>query len=111
MFILKNSDGTILRSRDCVDAVSLLNDFACDGGDIRAVTVVEMTEAEYAAMTTPSASEILRAEIVAELAAIDTASLRPLRAVAAGTATQFDTDKLAQFETKAAALRAELAAL
>ncbi|MEZ7197036.1 hypothetical protein [Pseudodesulfovibrio karagichevae] len=50
-------------------------------------------------------------DVKAELAALDMAAVRPLRAVAAGTATTDDTDKLAALESQAATLRAELAAL
>lgn len=59
----------------------------------------------------PSAAEIRAGEIRARLAAIDADSVRPLRAVVAGTASAFDTDKLAALDVEAAALRAELAGL
>jgi hypothetical protein len=52
-----------------------------------------------------------KAEILARLAAIDTDSIRPLRSLAEGAATDYDTDKLADLEAEAAGLRAELAAL
>jgi hypothetical protein len=52
-----------------------------------------------------------RAEIISRLSAIDTDSVRPLRAIADGTATDFDRQKLAALETEAATLRAELATL
>jgi len=48
--------------------------------------------------------------IIAQLAALDAATVRPLRAIAAGTATQSDRDKLASLDTEAAALRAKLIA-
>jgi hypothetical protein len=50
-------------------------------------------------------------DIKADLAALDLAAVRSLRAVAAGTATQDDTDMLARIESDAIVLRAELAAL
>jgi len=50
-------------------------------------------------------------EITQRLLEIDTESLRPLRAVAAGTAVVFDTDKLAELDAEASNLRAELAGL
>jgi hypothetical protein len=50
-----------------------------------------------------------RAEIIARLAEIDIASIRPLRAIADGTATDFDREKLAALEAEAEALRGELA--
>jgi len=52
-----------------------------------------------------------RAEILVRLAEIDEASVRPLRAQAAGTATAEDADRLAALEAQAAALREELASL
>jgi hypothetical protein len=51
------------------------------------------------------------AEIAARLAKIDLASVRPLRAIAQGAATDFDGEKLAALEAEAAALRAERAVL
>jgi hypothetical protein len=52
-----------------------------------------------------------RAEILARLAKIDLASIRPLRAVAEDSAAQFDREKLASLDSEAADLRAELAGL
>jgi hypothetical protein len=52
-----------------------------------------------------------RAEIISRLSAIDTESVRPLRAIADGTATDFDRQKLAAAEAEAAELRAELASI
>lgn len=51
------------------------------------------------------------AEIKRELKAIDTQRIRPLAAIATGTATDYDRSKLAELETRAAALRTELASL
>lgn len=56
-------------------------------------------------------AERRKAEIMARLAEIDTASVRPLRAIAQGEAMQEDSDKLAVLDAEAAALRLELAAL
>ena len=42
---------------------------------------------------------------------IDAASVRPLRAIANGDATQDDREKLAALDAEAASLRAELAGL
>lgn len=50
-------------------------------------------------------------EIKQRLAEIDTESIRPLRATVDGSATEFDTQKLATLETEAQNLRAELNAL
>lgn len=52
-----------------------------------------------------------RAEILARLAQIDAASVRPLRAIVQGEAVQEDRDKLAVLDAEAEELRAELAAL
>lgn len=52
-----------------------------------------------------------RARIMARLAEIDAASVRPLRALVRGEAVQADTDKLATLDAEAEELRAELAAL
>ena len=49
-----------------------------------------------------------RADTLSKLANIDTKSARPLRAIAAGTATQADYDTLAALEQGAAGLRAQL---
>lgn len=50
-------------------------------------------------------------EIKQRLAEIDTESIRPLRATVDGSATEFDTLKLAALEQEATALRTELASL
>jgi hypothetical protein len=52
-----------------------------------------------------------KAEILARLAEIDAASIRPLRAIAQGEAVQADHDKLAALDAEAAELRVELAGL
>lgn len=62
----------------------------------------------------PSQAErdaIRRAEILARLAQIDAASVRPLRAIVHGEAVQEDRDKLAVLDAEAETLRAELATL
>lgn len=51
------------------------------------------------------------AEIDAELAELDLKALRPLRAIAAGTDTPTDRARLAEQETRAAALRVRRAEL
>lgn len=51
------------------------------------------------------------AEIDSELAAIDAECIRPLRAIAAGVATEFDHDKLMKLDDRADDLRAERAQL
>ncbi|MGE4469336.1 MAG: hypothetical protein AB7D47_04300 [Desulfovibrio sp.] len=62
-------------------------------------------------MDTEAKNAARRAEIVAQLGALDAAAVRPLRAVAAGTATPEDTDMIEQIEANALALRDELAGL
>lgn len=49
-----------------------------------------------------------KADIYTQLAEIDKKSTRPLRSVTSGVATQEDRDYLAQLETQAAQLRAQL---
>ena len=50
-------------------------------------------------------------EIKQRLAEIDTESIRPLRATVDGSASEYDTQKLATLESEAQALRTELASL
>jgi hypothetical protein len=58
---------------------------------------------------TPEELEARRkADIIGRLAEMDTLSIRPLRAIADNTATDFDREKLAALEAEAAELRAEL---
>lgn len=81
--------------------------------------VVEATldESDMAASLMAQAEETVRAaqakinEIDARLAAIDVEAVRPLRALAAGTASPPDTDKLAALEAEAVSLRTQRAAL
>ena len=51
------------------------------------------------------------AELKQQLSALDLQAVRPLRAIAAGTATDEDKSRLAKIESKAEALRAEIANL
>ncbi len=76
--------------------------------------LVLMTAAEVAShieQSQPSRTEIRKAELLAELAAIDAASARPLRAILVGSATEEDRTRLTELDEQAAALRAELATL
>ncbi len=50
-------------------------------------------------------------ELKAQLDEIDRQAIRPLRAIAAGTDTEEDTKILAELETRAKEIRAEIAAL
>jgi hypothetical protein len=52
-----------------------------------------------------------RDTILGELSEIDKQCIRPLRAIAEGTATDFDREKLAALDAEATTLRAELASL
>ncbi|SEC74711.1 hypothetical protein [Pseudomonas anguilliseptica] len=67
-------------------------------------------EALCAERLKPVAS-VRRAELLAELAAIDAASARPLRAILVGSATEEDRARLTELDEQAAALRRELATL
>ena len=49
-----------------------------------------------------------KADLVAQLDALDLKTIRALRAIEAGTGTQADTDKLAELEAQAAQIREEL---
>lgn len=49
-----------------------------------------------------------KAELIAELAQIDLESIRPTRAIQNGTATEFDTQKLAELEERAEQIRQEI---
>lgn len=57
------------------------------------------------------AKQTQRQTLLESLAEIDVASARPLRALAAGTATAEDHEKLAKLEAQAVSLRHELAVL
>lgn len=63
------------------------------------------------AAETAEAAQARRQAILVELELLDKAAVRPLRAVAAGTATPEDADMIAQIESDALALRDELAGL
>ena len=70
--------------------------------------VVEIPESEKAEVVY---KQKCVAEIKQRLAEINTESIRPLRATVDGSASEFDTLKLAALEQEATALRAELASL
>ena len=78
--------------------------------------IVMQTQAEIDQAAEVAAREAERAAILAELDALDRRSVRALRAVVAGTATEEDKDAedkdaLAKIEGEAIALRARLAEL
>lgn len=90
--------------------------YAADGSQdayIRADLLPMTTEevAAHLASQVPSPEAVRKAEILAELAAIDAASARPLRAILVGSATEEDRARLTELDEQAAALRAELATL
>jgi hypothetical protein len=74
----------------------------------------EKARLEEEANRLPTPEELVavrKAEILAQLMEIDADSIRPLRAIADGTATDFDREKLAALDSEAADLREELAGL
>lgn len=52
--------------------------------------------------------EARKKELIAELTQIDLESIRPTRAIQNGTATEFDTQKLAELEERAEQIRQEI---
>ena len=70
-----------------------------------------LNDAEVQTLEDKQAAEqqAARTALLAELAAIDTATVRPLRAVLAGTGTDADKERLAELEAKAEEIRAKLA--
>jgi len=89
--------------------------FCADGSqdDFIKPSLIQITESDADELRKPPPLTIDQqiAEIKARLTAIDMESVRPLRSVAAGDATQYDTDKLAALASEASALREELATL
>ena len=72
---------------------------------------VNEPQGQYPEPTPAEAAQARRQAILEELELLDRAAVRPLRAVAAGTATPEDTAMIAQIEANALALRDELAGL
>lgn len=68
---------------------------------------VRLTDDEYKKHLSEIETEKRKAEIKAELDALDLEAVRPLRAVSAGTSTDEDIIKLKDIEAKVQALRAE----
>lgn len=98
--------------------------FKTENGEIRAIDAgkesliepqwQELTADQLATELAPTAEQVKAAgiaKIEARLKEIDALSIRPLRAVAAGTAEQFDTDKLKALEAEREQLALDLAAL
>lgn len=80
------------------------------------ITEIEGLLPEGASLTKPEPTEAEKVqqritEVQQQLTTNDLASVRPLRAKVAGTATEFDDARLVELEEQAQALRAELAAL
>ena len=73
--------------------------------------VITINAAGRAELTENSAAPDRRLLILAELDKIDAASLRPLRALYAGTGTDADKARVAELEAAASALRDELQTL
>lgn len=72
---------------------------------------VERSEEHKAPDVQKHNAESRSSEIKQELRNIDSERIRPLAAIAIGTATDYDHSKLSELETRAAALRTELASL
>lgn len=73
-----------------------------------------ITEYEKKQLLAPTAEQMKAeqaATIKARLSEIDSESLRPLRAIQQGNATQSDNDKLTALDTEAVQLRSQLAGL
>lgn len=75
-----------------------------EGGKLIDIIPAELSAAEQD-------SEEKTAELKAQLDEIDRQAIRPLRAIAAGTATEEDREILAELERQAEEIRAELAEL
>lgn len=76
--------------------------------------LIEISEAEKEELLKPTAEQLNAqriSEIKARFSEIDSESIRPLRAISAGTATEYDTTKLNTLEAERATLAAELVAL
>ena len=58
---------------------------------------------------TAAAKAQRRLDLISELSTIDAKAIRPLRSIAAGSATQADRDALAALEARAAEVREALA--
>ena len=66
---------------------------------------------DYGSPTQKQLNQHRIAEIDRQLREIDIATMRPIRAIQAGTETQADTDKLTELEAQAVALREERSTL
>lgn len=74
---------------------------------------VQVTDEEVASIGASSVNhaEVRKAQIAARLSEIDLLSVRPLRSMQSGSASEFDVKKLNALDQEAVSLRAELAAI
>jgi len=103
---------TVIIRKEDKSIVGFLEDAVAVGladGLLSVQTILTREEVEAdTSFAQKSINSVRKSEILAELEAIDTASIRSLRAVSAGTATTADTDKLVDLDAQAVALRSEL---
>ena len=78
-----------------------------EGIDVTPITMEEVHQINEAKITPKQRKQARIAEIDAELSRLDTEAIRPLRAINAGTDTQYDRDKLADLDLQASTLRTE----
>jgi hypothetical protein len=90
------------------EPVYTLND--ANDGIIMAYSIEQLSDDELAQKRV-YAGQQRKQQITARLAEIDTLSIRPLRAVTAGTASDFDKNKLFKLDEESAQLRSELAGI
>jgi hypothetical protein len=79
--------------------------------DLVPITEEEADALRFHPPTPEELAEQRRSEILARLAAIDAASVRPLRAIAQGEDVPADHDRLTELNAEAAGLRVELAGM
>ena len=84
------------------DGATIIDDNSSTAQQIRQHTRVSITDGIVKAISDR------QGEIVAELDALDLRAIRPLRAIAAGTATEADRRKVAEIETEAKKLRKKI---
>lgn len=117
MFIVTKDNKIILAD---TEKKRLINTLAFmpehDGAEVQEVTDDELEQGYdggwyYKGEAPEKPGDVRKAEILARLEAIDSESARPIRAVALGTATDYDKEKIQALEAEAVALREELAGL
>lgn len=75
------------------------------------IEISEQEKNQLISKTKEHINSARKAEISARFSQIDLESVRPLRAIAAGTASQFDHDKITALETERSSLIDELKGL